>query len=191
MLNFVKLPTYKRSFLSKHSPLISTPALQCPRFLLRFCKSCLHWRPHTPPQVSNSLQQQKKSTLFNTSSTNTYPDKNQNVQCVKNVIPKSPASAGSSTPRTPPPSTLCQLRISFRNSDFKDENNEVKYLKLAKELKVYHVNVMHISIDDLHAFNLNLSENIRNDYLGLFSSLCSELKTFMKEEVGDTSGRDI
>ena len=67
----------------------------------------------------------------------------------------------------------------------------MKYLKLAKELKVYNGNVMHISIDDLHAFNLHLSENIRNDYLGLFSSLCSELKTFMKEEVGDTSGRDI
>ena len=142
------------------------------------------------------------STLTHCSnSTETYPDKNQNVQCVKNVSPKSPASAssrstcttaGSSTPRTPPPSSLCQLRISFRNflSDFKDKNNEVKYLKLAKEMKIYKGNVLHISIDDIHAFNQHLSESIRNDHLGLFSSLCSELKTFMKEEVGDTSGRD-
>ena len=66
----------------------------------------------------------------------------------------------------------------------------MKYLKLAKEMKIYKGNVLHISIDDIHAFNQHLSESIRNDHLGLFSSLCSELKTFMKEEVGDTSGRD-
>ena len=67
-------------------------------------------------------------------------------------------TAESPTPRTPPPSSLCQLRLGFRNflSDYKDKNNEVKYLKLLKEMTVFNSNMVHIPISDIHDYGLKV-----------------------------------
>ena len=76
-------------------------------------------------------------------------------------------------------------------SDYKDKNNEVKYLKLLKEMIVFNSNMVHIPISDIHDYNQHLSDKIRNDFMSLYSSLCSELASFIREDVGDTSGRDL
>ena len=104
-----------------------------------------------------------------------------------------PTPSDPETPSTPPRFSLCQNKISFRNflSDFKDENNEYKYVKLAKDMISYNMNVMHISIADIKQYNQHLSENIQADYLGMISSFHSDLKTFMSENVEQTFGKDF
>ena len=105
----------------------------------------------------------------------------------------SSAAAESPTPRTPPPFSLLQLKLGFRNflSDYKDKNNEVKYLKLLKEMIIYNSNMVHIPISDICEFNQHLGDIIRSDYMSLYSSLCCELANFVREDVGDTSGREF
>ena len=93
------------------------------------------------------------------------------------------------TPRTPPPSSLCQMKISFRN--FKDENDELKYVKQAKEMISYNRNVMHIPIGDIEEYNQHLSEKIQADCVSLVSSFHSDLKTFMSENVEQTFGQEF
>ena len=117
------------------------------------------------------------------------------------ILTLSPAStactestpSGPPTPKTPPAFNLCQMSISFRNflSDFKDENNEQKYVKQAREMISYNRNVMHISIGDLERYNQHLSEIIRADYMGLVSSFHSDLKAFMEENVEQTFGQEF
>ena len=64
---------------------------------------------------------------------------------ISNFLEKTVFSEASS-----PPMNLVQLRISFKNflSDYKDENDDVKYLKMGREMVIYNRNVMHISIQD-------------------------------------------
>ena len=85
------------------------------------------------------------------------------------------------------------MRISFKNflSDFKDENDELKYVKQAKKMISYNRNVMHIPIGDIEEYNQHLSEKIRADCVSLVSSFHSDLKTFMSENVEQTFDQDF
>ena len=85
------------------------------------------------------------------------------------------------------------MKISFRNflSDFKDKNDEQKYVKLAREMISYNQNVMHIPISDIEEYNQHLSEKIRADCVSMVSSFHSDLKTFMSENVVQTFGKDF
>ena len=64
-------------------------------------------------------------------------------------------------------------------------------MKLLKEMIVLNSNMVHIPINDIHDFNQHLSDRIRDDFMSLYSSLCSELANFIREDVGDTSGREF
>ena len=106
----------------------------------------------------------------------------------------SPSTAPvSSPPSTPPPQSSEQLTFSFRNflEDFKNEDNESKFLKLGKEMVAYNGNVMHISMKDLYKHNQFLSEKVKSDYMGIYSSLASALRMFMLENIEKTSGKDF
>ena len=84
-------------------------------------------------------------------------------------------------------------KISFRNflSDFKDENSEYKYMKPAKEMNSFNMNVMHTSIADIEEYNQHLSDNIRADFWGLICSFHGDLKTSMSENVEQTFDKDF
>jgi hypothetical protein len=101
-------------------------------------------------------------------------------------------SPGVPAPGSPPPQDLTQLNISFRNflDDFKSEDGDLKYLKQAKEMVSFQGNVLHIDMKDMHKHNQFLSERVRNDYHGVFSSFTSGLRTFLAENIDGTRGKE-
>ena len=64
-------------------------------------------------------------------------------------------------------------------------------MKLLKEMIVYNSNMVHIPISDIHAFKQDLSDKIKDDFMSLYFPLCHELVNFIREDIGDTSGREF
>jgi hypothetical protein len=93
------------------------------------------------------------------------------------------------TLQTPPPQDL-KLGIKNFFKDFKNENGDIKYLKLAKEMIIYNRNVMQIQMEDILKHNQFLSDEIRNDYYGVFNSLTTAFRNFMHDNVDSTSEQE-
>ena len=63
-------------------------------------------------------------------------------------------------------------------------------MKIAKEMVTFNKNVMNVSLKDIHKHSQVLSEKVKNDYYGIYSSFSSAFRTFMAENVDSTSGRE-
>ena len=75
--------------------------------------------------------------------------------------------------------------------DFLDEEGELKYIKLAREMNTFNRNMMHVSVKDMEKHNQFLSEKVKSDYMFVFPSLNAAFRTFMQENVEKSSGRDF
>ena len=93
------------------------------------------------------------------------------------------------TLQTPPPQ---DLKLGFKNflEDFRNEDGDFKYLKIAKEMIIYNRNVMQIQMEDILKHNQFLSDEIRNDYYGVFNSLTTAFRNFMHDNVDSTSEKE-
>ena len=104
-----------------------------------------------------------------------------------------PQSAKSKLPiqATPPLQDKNQLSLSFTNllEDFKNDDGDVKSIKLAKEMISYNKNEMQIKIEDIYTHNQFLSDKISNDYYGMYNSISSAFQDFMAENVDSLIGK--
>ena len=98
------------------------------------------------------------STLSNPSTIDT----SASVDSIPKPLPRSQQSAKSKLPiqATPPLQDNNQLSLSFTNllEDFKNDDGDVKSIKLAKEMISYNKNEMQIKIEDIYKHNQFLSD---------------------------------
>ena len=110
------------------------------------------------------------------------------------TIPETPPSARSELPieATTPPQDKDQLVLSFKNflEDFKNDDGDIKYVKIAKEIIAYKRNELHIQIEDIIKHNQFLREKMSSDYYGMFNHLSSAFKIVMEENVDSSSGKN-
>jgi hypothetical protein len=93
-------------------------------------------------------------------------------------------------PGTPPSPNLDQIACSFQNflQVFKDDNNQLKYLKLAQKMKENCSSSMVVSILDIEKHNQFLADKIRTNYWNKHQTLKNEARRFLTDKLGMTIG---
>ena len=64
-------------------------------------------------------------------------------------------------------------------------------MDLAKEMIINNRNVMTVTIQDIDNFNQCLSDKIKTDYWGVFTSLSNALRSFMASNLDSPSNKEF
>ena len=78
--------------------------------------------------------------------------------------------------------------LSFKNflEDFRNDDDDVKHLNLAKGMIIYNRNVIQLQIEDIQKHN----QFLRKDYYGVFNSLTFAFRNVMHDSVESTSEKE-
>ncbi|XP_023211187.1 DNA replication licensing factor Mcm6-like [Centruroides sculpturatus] len=77
----------------------------------------------------------------------------------------------------------CQKLFQDFLEEFKNEQNELKYIEDARNLVKPERSTLQINFPDVESYNQNLAQAIQEDYYRVYPYLCNAVRNFVKDRI--------